>query len=240
MEDDLKSQWLEECLRLARRPSDLWPHERKILRNQRITFVLDDSLNLGDVGYTDLKAGNLERLYLHESREEALRQWEGRKGFCSVAFHCFNHVSKIAGRGGKQGPCLLSVTVTQVGNNVVANIAYRSTEFFKKFPADLIFVRDVLLRPFAVTTVTFHFANVTVHPMYFPILFPLLDDPVEELRELERREPRFWRVAVRESKDLLCGGTRNKNFMQAQRVGKHVIARIDPRTLRQLRAYLSK
>ena len=240
--DDLKAQWLQQCLHLAGRPSSLWPHERKILRNQRMTFVLDNNLSLDDIGYTDLKAGALERLYLHqESREAALVQWRQRKKgkFTSVGFHTFNHLTKRSGIVGMQGPCMIGVAVTDTGREVSANVAYRSTECCKKLPADLIFLRDVLLSPFGVTTVTINFANVTAHPLYFPILFPLLEDPVGELRALQLRYPRFWRVVVREGRDLLCGGARNANFMQAQRVTRHVLAHTDRATLKELRAYLS-
>jgi hypothetical protein len=239
--NNLKSEWLHHCLRLAARPSKEWPHERKILRNERMTFELDDSLHLADVNYTDLKMKALIRLYVHtESRDAALERWnERRKGkYTSVGLHTCNHLSKISGRVGTQGPCMLSLVVTDTGPEMDAHIAYRSTEFFKKFPADLVFVRDVLLQSFGVTVVTFHFANVTVHPLYFPILFPLLDDPVAELRTLREKDERFWRVVVREATDLLCGGKRNANFMQAQRVAKSVLDRIDPTTLNELRGYL--
>ena len=241
MPDDLKSEWLHHCLRLAARPSKAWPHERKVLRNEKMTFEFDDSLQLDDVGYTDLKAKALIRLYVHdESRGAALERWnDRRKGkFTSVGFHTCNHLSKISGKDGTQGPCLLAATLTDTRREVDAHIAYRSTEFFKKFPADLAFIRDTLLKPFGVTVVTFHFANVTVHPLYFPMLFPLLDDPVGELRRLRGKDERFWRVAVREATDLLCGGKRNINFAQAQRVTKAVLDRIDPDTLKELRTYL--
>jgi hypothetical protein len=120
-----------------------------------------------------------------------------------------------------------------------SNQNYRSTEFFKKFPADLIFIRDVLLAPFRVTGgVTFHLANVTVHPLYFPNLIPLFDDPVSVLRDLQRRDQRFWRIAKRQSADLLCGGKTNAKFGQAQRVKRHVLKQIDPATLEDVRVYL--
>jgi hypothetical protein len=241
MSDDLKSEWLHHCLRLAGRPSKEWPAERKILRNERMTFELDDSLNLEDIGYTDLKMKALTRLYIaDDARDAALEQWNGRrKGkYISVGFHTCNHLTKISGRVGTQGPCMLSVVVTDTGRGVDAHIAYRSTEYFKKFPADLTFIRDTLLKPFGVTVVTFNFANVTAHPLYYPTLFPLLDDPVGELRRLRGKDERFWRVVVREATDLLCNGKRNANFMQAQRVARAVLDRIDPAALSELRTYL--
>jgi hypothetical protein len=103
MPDDLKSQWRDQCLRLARRPSDPWS-PRKILRDQRMTFVLDDSLGLEDIGYTDLKIKALTRLYVHEeSRDVALERWnDRRKGkLTSETFHCFNHLTKLSGAAGQ-------------------------------------------------------------------------------------------------------------------------------------------
>jgi hypothetical protein len=241
MDDTLKAQWIEECLRLARRPSNIYASERKIIRNQRVTLTLDDSLSLASVGYTDRKGGMLEGLYLNEeSRDAALKQWEGRKRgkFTSVAFHCFNHFEKRSGLVGTQGPCLTSVIVTDTTRGVDATIAYRSSEFFRKFPADLVFVRDVLMDGFGVSTVTFNFANVTVHPLYFPILIPLLEDPVSVLRDLQERDPRFARIVLRQAKDLLCGGKTNANFGQGQRVAKHALASTDPATLKKVQAYL--
>ena len=103
----------------------------------------------------------------------------------------------------------------------------------------MVFLRDVLLEPFEVNgNVTIHIANVTVHPLYFPNLFPLLEDPIAELRELQRRDERFWRAAVRKADDLLNGGKQNANFMRAQRVAKHVLKRTDRAMLQQLRDYL--
>jgi hypothetical protein len=240
-DDDLRSQWLEHCLDLAGRRSELWRGNQKILRNQRITLTLDDSLTLDDIGYTDRKAGMLEGLYVHqESHDAALDQWrERKKKFTSVPFHCFNHLTKAAGKGGTQGPCLLSVVVTDTGREVVASVHYRSIEVFKKFPADLIFLRDTLLRPFEVNgDVTFHIANVTVHPLYFPTLLPLLHDPVATLRDLKQRDERFWRFAVQEAEDLLNDGPRNANWGQGKRVGKHIRTHIEDGPLSELHDYL--
>jgi hypothetical protein len=34
-----------------------------------------------------------------------------------------------------------------------------------------------------------------VHPLYFPVLYPLLDAPIAELRVIEGKDPRLWRGA---------------------------------------------
>jgi hypothetical protein len=126
--------------------------------------------------------------------------------------------------------------VTDTGREVVANVACRTADFFKKFPADLIFLRDVLLAPFEVNRVTFHIANVTAHPGVFPNLYPLFDDPIEVLRGLREREPRFWRVTIRESEAMLLG--RRRTYAAGQRIANRITDRLDPAVLKELRAYL--
>lgn len=246
----LKSEWLDHCLRLAGRKSYIYASIRKIVRNQRITFdrLWDDSLNLDDLGYTDMKTSQLKNLYLHEeSRAAALQLWQGREHnkrrsnkFQNVVFHCHAHDSKRSGISGKQGPCLSSVTVTHIwSGRVEVNAFWRSTEIFKKFPGDLVFLRDVLLKPFGrINSVTCDIANVTVHPLYFLNLIPQLDDPVGKLQEIEKSDPDFHQRIVNVTHDQLCGGDSNANFQSAQRVKRFALAKIDPKTLKELKAYL--
>lgn len=241
----LKSEWLDHCLRLAGRPSDLYSKNRKILRNQHVSFGLwDDSLSLDDVGYTDKKLSDLERLYQHdESQAKALELWRGRRSdkFGSVAFHCFSHLTKRAGRTGEQGPCLLSVVISNPFGKTAVDVNYRSTELFKKFSADLVFLREVLLKPFGrIDTVTCNVANVTLAPLYFPTVIPHLDDPIAELEKLRQRDAKFHRLVVHESKDLLCGGTVNANFQSAQRVVRHVMEQTNPRIMNAVKTYLAR
>jgi hypothetical protein len=251
MIENLKSEWLDHCLRLARRHSYIYAaSRRKIVRDQRITFdgLWDNSLNVDDLGYTDMKMSQLTKLYLHEeSRAAALELWQRRERnrkrknkFQSVVFHCHAHESKTAGISGKQGPCLSSVTVTHIwSGRVEVNAFWRSTEIFKKFPGDLVFLRDVLLKPFGrVSSVTCHIANVTVHPLYFLNLVPQLDDPLGKLQEIEKSDPDFHQRIVNETFDQVCGGISNANFQSSQRVKKFALAKIDPKTLKDLKAYL--
>jgi hypothetical protein len=239
--DCLKSEWIYHCLRLMGRPSDLYPHGRKILRDQRLTFDLwDDSLKMDDLGFTNKKMADLQRLYKHdESRAVAIELWQERRPdkLKSVAFHCFAHDRKRAGVNGEQGPCLNSVTVTGLPDGQVAvNVAYRSIVF----PADLAFLHDDLLKPFGpIDKVTCDVANVTVHPLRFVNLLPHLPDPVGELKKLRQLDPRFHDAVNRDAEDLLCGGTANKNFMSAQRMLRFVRERTDPKILKEVIAYVS-
>jgi hypothetical protein len=262
MSDTLIDQWARHCVRLAKREADLWSGSiRKIHRCLRVTFTAwDDSLQAADVGYTLLKLKMLQQGYLHQqSRDVALDLWERRleaKKFGSVAFTTFNHlikggdsveevVSKKAKNASVMGPCMLSVTLTYLGRTRVAvDVHYRSTEFFKKFPADLILLRDVLLAPFDLEgmdlTVTMHFSNVTVHPMYFVTVIPHLDDPIEVLDAIEREDEVFHRHVVKATSAYLCSehGAGIENHSQSQRVKKHAAKAIRGADLHDLRQYL--
>jgi hypothetical protein len=195
-----------------------------------------------------MKRSQLTNLYLHEeSRAAALELWHRRESnkkrrnkFQSVVFHCHAHDSKRAGISGKQGPCLSSVTVTNVwSGRVEVNAFWRSTNIFKHFAGDLVFLRDELLKPFGrISSVTCHIANVTVHPLYFLNLIPQLDDPLGELQKIEKSDPDFHQRLVDQTFDQVCGGTSNANFQSSQRVKKFALANIDPKTLKELKAYL--
>src|SRR5262249_16347231 len=150
---------------------------------------------LADSGYTTSKLRMLEKHYLHEeSIAVAQELWDRRQGqrkYGSVSFTCFAHFvkggsvdAKRSKRASVFGPCIQSVSLTYLNDHTTAvDVFYRTTEFFKKFPADLVFIRDVLLPKFnfekaPISKVTFHFANVTMHPMYFVTILPMIEDPI--------------------------------------------------------------
>ena len=77
------------------------------------------------------------------------------------------------------------------------DVFYRTTELLKKFPADLVFIRDVLLEGFNFDGMKFegmncHFANITVHPAYFSTIIPHLDDPITELEKIKKKDLYFY------------------------------------------------
>src|SRR6218665_343236 len=155
-------EWTDQCLRFAAQPADLWSGCRKILRN--VSFSIEDfsdDLKIADCGFTKSKLTMLRKYYLHaESREAAVKLWDSRcsKGkYGSVSFHCFNHFVKghatkdttKVSRASIMGPCIQSVVLTWLKKGEIEiDIFYRTTELLKKFPADLVFIRDELLAPF--------------------------------------------------------------------------------------------
>lgn len=129
------------------------------------------------------------------------------------------------------GPCVQSVVLTLLKKDQAKiDIFYRTTEVLKKFPADLIFFRDVLLKPFEgdFKEINFHFANLTLHPMYWVTIIPLMQRPVKTLRVLAERDPHFHKWVVKWTARYLCDefGRGIEKFSQALRVRQAAITLI--------------
>lgn len=207
--------WVRTSLELSAEPADFYTGARKILRNKLITFQADeitDDLELEDIGYTRTKMTLLKKGYfVEEAIEVAKMLWELRKKkrkYGSVGFHCYNHLLKNdpvkkSIRASVMGPCIQAVTLTYLSDHTTAVDAfYRTTEYFKKFPADLIFLRDILLAEFdfeaaPIREINFHIAGITCHPMYWITLIPHLDKPIKELKKLKEIDPYFWSWVVK-------------------------------------------
>lgn len=261
----MKRQWIGACLDYASTPADFYSGARKILRNRMITITsIRQDLTLADCGFTKSKQTMLRRLYLHEeSRQAAVKLWEGRverAKYGSVGFHCFQHYLKggdgqvshwerinakrktstgKTSRASVMGPCIQSVSLTLMPNGTTSvDLFYRTTELFKKFPADLVFIRDELLTPFdfsraPVKSMNFHFANVTCHPMYFVTILPLLDDPIGELEFIKGKDRYFYDWVIKWTSRYLCDEHHRgiAKFAQALRVKMDARARIKNKQL---------
>jgi len=254
----LKSEWIDHCLKLCNEEADLYSGCRKIITARKLTFTcLDDSLQLEDAGYTKSKMSHLVRLYLHkESQDMAVQLWDKRRAqgkYGSVGFTTYNHFvkggtidAKRSKRASVFGPCIQSVVITLTDKKTVCiDVFYRTTELLKKFPADLVFLRDVLLKPFdlegmTISAINCHFANITVHPMYFVTIVPGIKDPVGALIAMGKKDKYFrdWTVkwTARYTCDEFSRGI--QKFAQAMRVAKDASERIKPRVLEKLNEYL--
>lgn len=266
----MKAEWLARCLRLARTPADFYSGCRKILIGETFTLPnLANDLSIQDCGFTNNKLAMLRRLYLHhESRDMAVKLWERRQRqgkYGSVGFTCYNHLLKAdpekkSKRASVMGPCIQAVTITLLNDRTVnVDAFYRTTEVLKKFPADLVFLRDELLAPFGLerlNQVRFHFAGLTVHPMYFVTVVPLITEHPSGSTEGEKRlhpvinhleriafeDKKFYDWTVKWTARYVCDEYMRgiAKFAQAMRVRADALKRIDPEFLPVLQGYLRK
>lgn len=251
----MRDEWVDMCLSLMFRPADEWASNRKILHNIVYTMEeLEDDLTMADCGYTRSKMSMLRRLYLIEaSRDAVVPLWEKRRDsqrkYGSVSFSCSGHATKSdPNKGSKRAsvmtPCIQSVSLTYHGNHTTeAHAFYRTTELFKKFPADLVFIRDELMPPFGMPDkLTFMIANMTLHPMYFAVLMPHLPNPVKTLEALREADPKFHDYIVKATSRYFIPEFHRgiEKHSQSMSVYRDVNARTPQRMLDRMIPYLQK
>jgi hypothetical protein len=250
----MKNEWIDICLDLSERPADFWSGCRKIIRNVHFTLDnFDDDMAMADCGFTSSKMTMLRKNYLHvESRDTALSLWKRRceqEKYGSVGITTYNHfikgdVEKKSKRASVMGPCIQSVVLTWIKrDHHEIDVFYRTTELLKKFPADLVFLRQELLAGFDLSNVkaiNFHFANVTIHPMYFVTIIPLLDRPMVDLDEIKRKDKKFYDWVIKWTARYVCPENLRgiQKFAQAMRVKMDADKRI--KDMPKMQAYLRK
>lgn len=249
----MKKRWIDACLEFSRIPADFYSGARKILRTRSIHFSdLKDDISLDDAGYTSAKLAHLKRNYLHaESIEVAQQLWKRRveqDKYGSVGFTCYNHFiknnpDKKAKRASVMGPCIQAVILTYLpSGDTSIDVFYRTTELFKKFPADLVFLRETINSNFKLDLQNFscHFANVTLHPMYFVTIVPHISDPIAVLETIKKRDIYFYNWTIKWTARYICSEFHRgiAKFSQALRVQKDAYERIDKKQLIVLRKYV--
>lgn len=262
----MKEEWIRHVLKLSKTEADLYSGCRKIIQCVQLDFndlwEHEDPLLLEDAGYTKSKMAHLVRGYLHEeSIEKAVMLWNLRRqktSYGSVGFTTYNHflkndAVKKSKRASVMGPCIQAVTITQIkgrnskgtGGRYRIDCFYRTTELLKKFPADLVFIRDVLLKDFDFSGMEFegmtcHFANVTVHPQYFVTAIPEMDDPIKQLERIKKKDKYFYEWIIKWTARYICEEHYRgiAKFAQALRVKMDADKRIKGRRRRELAQYL--
>jgi hypothetical protein len=263
----MKDQWLKQCIELSKTPADFYSGCRKILRNVTFEVDLDNDLTIEDCGFTRNKLAMLRRLYyVEDSIAAAVTQWErckARDKYSSASFHCYGHFlksdpEKKSKRASVMGPCIQAVTLTYLKRGqYTIDAFYRTTELLKKFPADLVFLRQILAERFELhggaINVRYHFANVTVHPMYFVTIMPLIRQmsgwtaKVTEasaikstLNHIKDADRRFYDWVVKWTARYLCPENMRgiAKFAQAMRVRQDAMNRITGDTLTSVQEYL--
>ena len=262
----MKSEWLKHCLELSKEPAEFYSGCRKIVRGRMLEFHrMGPHLQLPDAGFTNAKLRQLQRNYhVPESRAAAQQLWKQRleQGkYGSVGFHCYNHLVKGGGlrshwdgvnavkgtskRASVMGPCIQAVNLTLLKKGEVAiDLYYRTTELYKKFPADLVFLRDDLLVGFEgalqSNCIRAHFANITLHPMYFVTIMGLLDDPIKNLEQIKKADHHFYSWIIKWTARYCCPEHHRgiAKFAQALRVQMHAKRSIEKSDMKRIQKYL--
>lgn len=253
----LKQSWLEEIIKLSTGPDFVTCGARRIIRDHRWSIpgpllLKDDTVQLETLAYGKAKLRMLEGYYVHEPSIAAANElWEKRKSskkYGSVSFSCYNHFRK-----GKtaMGPCLQSVVLSQFRKDretfTLVDVYYRTTEIVKKFSADLVLVRDSLLPRFdfsgaPVKQINFVFSNVTVHPMYWPLIIPHYEDWEYALWKVKANNPHFHLWIVKWTARYILPEYRNgiEKFAQAMRTRQGFIDQLSKRDFKKLEKYIRK
>ena len=250
----MKESWIRHAITLSAMPADLYSGSRKILRNIRLEFNPDMDLTLSDAGYSRNKMHQLRRNYLHEESITAASglwdEYREKPKYRSVAISCFARLVKDHGgpRGSKMGSCLLAVTITMLNRREAeVNMHYRTTEFLKKFPADLIFLYEDILSRFnlegmAIKRVVAHFDNITFHPAYFVTIVPHLKDPIKSLETIRQTDQLCFDWILKWTARYLIPeqGRGIQKFAQAVRVKMDAEKRITGKTRDRLIQYIDE
>lgn len=252
----LRDQWLAACVTSARLAAEFYSGARKIHTGVTMQFgALDQSLAIGDAGFTGTKLGMLRRLYWSDQHaEDVSKLWQGRlkrAKYGSVSASTYHHLTKgdpekRSKRASVMGPCLVGVGLTLLSRDRIAVDAwYRTTELFKKFPADLVFIRDTALPALGVDASSIvrmrcHFANVTSHPMYAVTWLALVDDPIEVLDQVRGDDRKFYDWVIKWTGRYICPENHRgiAKFAQALRVKKDALTRITGDRLEALQSYV--
>jgi hypothetical protein len=124
------------------------------------------------------------------------------------------------------------------------DVFYRTTEFFKKFPADLILL-DGLLKPFDFSKVPLgniqmHFSGLTAHPMYLLTPLGLCEDPIDFLETIKGNDKKFHKECINWSHKYLVTSRGIMKFAQAIATQQKGIAALKKMgTLTELTDYVS-
>jgi hypothetical protein len=253
----LRDQWVAACVAASLDGADFFSGARKIHTGRLLEFSgpIDDSLTIEDSGFTQMKLGLLRKLYWSVEHAEAVRPlWEARvakEKYGSVSVSTYHHLTKgdpekRSKRASVMGPCLLGVSLTLLPHDKIAvDCFYRTTELFKKFPADLVFVRDTVLPalgvdPAGVHRLRCHLANCTSHPMYAVTWLAVHADPIGALRQICLSDERFHAWILKWTGRYICPEHHRgiAKFAQALRVQKDAMDRITGHRLRDLREYV--
>jgi len=164
----------------------------------------DSGFDITELGYASKKSkfSQLKRIYYSpENISMAKTKMEDReeKDFTSVS------ISTLAGakNSKSQGHCIISIIISKILSTGEVNVSvfYRNTELIRKFGADLLFLKEVvipdILGDIPIKKISFHFANAFFSPMFLPVLIPYIVNIPAFLGSVKSlNHPRIWKACT--------------------------------------------
>jgi hypothetical protein len=215
-----------------------WQAIGKVVRDITLTSDTLPNWTFEDWGYGRNKITQLTRNYVNEEEFERVRsvlKRRSEKKYTSVALSLRGKPKDSR----SQGWCMLSLVISRNGTSQSVEVQYRTTEAILKFAADVIFLRDYLLRwlDLSPDVFRFRFANCALSGAYFPYLVDKLDI-VKFLERVHRRDPEFF---LRTTRFLLKASYRKDQYhpFSPERVShKFLWGRASTAQIKAIRAYL--
>jgi len=209
----LLTSWIPLIHGIAARPPLVISGVRKIV--QGVEWITDgedwtgpDNFSFKDLSYSgkDNKLNQLERIYLNpgrvkEARAKLRQRLDDDRAQTSVGIYMKGDEKDPR----SQGHCIQNIVVTHAfipgGEVTSVDIFYRSTEAIKKFLADVLFLKKLVLPQILdgfpwPRVIRFYFANIYLSALFMPIYFRYAEPPMKIFSILEEKDPRFFRTAV--------------------------------------------
>lgn len=250
----LISSWVRICEELALSPAYYMSGVQKIVQGKSFVIKRDElfdmTTGIEDFGYSErgTKIKALKRHYFNRERTIAARKMVKTKWDQGSYGSCGFPLTGIEKRGWtKQDFCMHSCTVTHYpSGGLKVCVFYRTTEVIKKFGADLIFLRQVVLPRFdrikSIDDVTFMFSNVTIHPMFFTTLLAHHPSPIEFLEKIRKTDERYFNGICKWMSKYLYEGETSwvQKFSQAKQTHAAMLRLMEEKRLVQLRKYFRR
>jgi hypothetical protein len=211
------------------------------------SMFFDNSINMQTFGYTEngnkmsfLKRHYYNREKIIEARKTVKKKWD-QNSYGSASFELKN-ITKH-----RQDFCMQSCTVTHYpAGGLEVCIFYRVTEPIKKFGADLVFLKEVVLPRFnrikSIETITFMFSNISWHPMFICTYLAHHHEPVEFMRSISNHDPKWHKGICKWAIKYLFEGETSwvQNFSIARQNLAAMKRLMDKETEQELKDYFEE
>ena len=210
---------------------------RKLFRDLTLkvpgSFLAPDegSITYESTGYRPAKIAQLRWHYLNQPTidrclSDVQDKLKGRK-VGSGTWDFRGNVKKHV----KADYCLVGGVATAWKDSIEIDIFYRSTEFIKRFLGDLIFFKQDIIPQFtrlaSVTSVKFHFSNLTWHPMMAMYLLSHMPDWEARLKQLKSEDHLAYLAIIRHNYRIFGDLHTDQRFNVLRRMQKYVRGKKD-------------